>query len=121
MNFQELVAEAKSKIKELTVAEFAHEKLQGETHILVDVREDNEWLLSRAKGATHISKGLIERDIGAMIPDRSSKIVLYCQGGARSALAAEAIQKLGYENVYSLAGGFNSWCESGLPVEENNS
>lgn len=90
----------------------------GEQHVLIDVREESEWAAGHAKGAIHLSKGIIERDIEAKIPDQGAKMVLYCGGGYRSALAAEALQKMGYANVISLDGGWRAYQESGLPVDK---
>jgi len=85
--------------------------------LLVDTREDNEWSVGHAAGALHLSKGIIERDIEAKVPDKSTLMVLYCGGGFRSALAADALQKMGYTNVISLDGGWRAWQQAGMPVE----
>jgi rhodanese-related sulfurtransferase len=85
---------------------------------LIDVREDNEWQDSHAAGADHLGKGIIERDIESQVPDKSMELILYCGGGYRSALAADALQQMGYTNVYSMAGGWKAWKESGAPVDE---
>jgi rhodanese-related sulfurtransferase len=89
-----------------------------EGHALIDTREDSEWAAGHAAGAVHLSKGIIERDIETKVPDKSATLVLYCGGGFRSALAADALQKMGYENAISLDGGWRAWQESGLPVEK---
>jgi rhodanese-related sulfurtransferase len=81
------------------------------------VREDHEWSQGRARGAVHLGKGILERDIETAVPDRDAEIVLYCGGGYRSALAADALQRMGYRNVASMAGGWRRWCELGYPVE----
>ncbi len=83
---------------------------------LIDVREDNEWERGRAVGSTHLAKGIIERDIEAIAPDKATEVILYCGGGFRSALAADVLQKMGYTKVYSLAGGWKAWQEAGAPV-----
>jgi rhodanese-related sulfurtransferase len=93
-------------------------KEAGDSGILVDTREDNEWAAGHAAGAVHLSKGIIERDIEAKVPDKKTKLVLYCGGGFRSALAADALQKMGYTNVISLDGGWRAWNQTGLPVEK---
>jgi rhodanese-related sulfurtransferase len=85
---------------------------------LVDVREDNEWQLGRAAGSIHLAKGIIERDIEERVPDKATELILYCGGGFRSALAADVLQQMGYTNVYSMAGGWKAWQESGSPVDE---
>ncbi|MEK7390151.1 MAG: rhodanese-like domain-containing protein, partial [Elusimicrobiota bacterium] len=88
----------------------------GETLTLVDVREDNEWDKGRIAGAIHIGKGVIERDIEALIPDKKSEIILYCGGGFRSALSADNLGKMGYQAVVSMDGGWRDWCEAGGPI-----
>jgi rhodanese-related sulfurtransferase len=81
------------------------------------VREDNEWQKGHAKGAIHLGKGIIERDIETMIPDHRAEIILYCGGGYRSALAADALQQMGYKNVISMDGGWKRWNELGYPTD----
>lgn len=90
---------------------------RGEGIILIDVREDGEWAAGFIPGAKHLGRGVIERDIEQAIPNRDTKIVLYCGGGYRSALAADSLQKMGYTNVYSMAGGWREWCEAGFIKE----
>jgi rhodanese-related sulfurtransferase len=84
---------------------------------LIDVREDNEWERGRARGASHMGRGVIERDVETAIPDHAAQLILYCGGGYRSALAADNLQRMGYTNVYSLAGGWKAWQEAGAPTE----
>ena len=86
--------------------------------VLIDIREESEWAAGRAAGAMHLSKGIIERDIEVKVPDKSATIVLYCGGGYRSALAADALQQMGYQSVISLDGGWKAWQQSGMPVEK---
>lgn len=115
--FLKLVNDSKTRIREVTVAE-TRERLKANNRVrLIDVREDNEWQLGRAAGSTHLSKGIIERDIEAQVPDKTTEVILYCGGGFRSALAADVLQRMGYTNVYSMAGGWKAWKESGAPVE----
>ena len=114
--FLAIVNDAKSRVREIDIVEY--QKISGETHILVDTREDLEWQAAHAQGAMHISKGVIERDIETKVPDKSTTLILYCGGGFRSALAADTLQKMGYENVISLDGGWRAWNEAGLPVEK---
>lgn len=116
--FLKIVTDTKSRIKELTIADVVAKFKRGDQFIFVDVREDNEWEKGRAKGAIHIGKGVIERDIEERIPDKSKEIVLYCGGGFRSALAADNLQKMGYKNVYSMDGGYRGWTEAGLEIEK---
>jgi rhodanese-related sulfurtransferase len=115
--FLKLVDDAKARIREVTIDDVRRSRDSGEKFHLVDVREDSEWNSSRAAGSVHLGKGIIERDVEAAIPDRNAKIVLYCGGGFRSALSADALQKMGYTNVFSLAGGWRAWKESGMPTE----
>src|SRR6266404_3587935 len=106
--FLALVQEAKTRVHEVSIADYKSMAASGEPHLLVDVREDTEWAAGHAAGAVHLSKGIIERDIETQVPDKSTKMVLYCGGGYRSALAADAIQKMGYKNVISLDGGWRA-------------
>jgi len=116
--FLKLVNDAKSRIREVTVAETL-ERMKANAGVqLIDVREDNEWQLGRAAGSIHLAKGIIERDIEAEVPDKATELILYCGGGFRSALAADVLQQMGYTNVYSMAGGWKAWRESGVPVDE---
>jgi rhodanese-related sulfurtransferase len=114
--FLALVNEAKSRIKQVDIAEY--QEMPREGHVLIDVREDREWADGHAAGAIHLSKGVIERDIESEIPDKSTPMVLYCGGGYRSALTAVELQKMGYTNVISLDGGWRAWNQAGLPVEK---
>ena len=115
--FLELVNDAKSRIKETDINGYKRMSAEGKALVLIDTREDNEWLAGHAAGAVHLAKGIIERDIETQVPDRTTRIVLYCGGGFRSALAADALQKMGYINVISLDGGWRAWQEAGLPTE----
>ena len=114
--FLKLVQEAKKHVKETNVAEVKRRSDAGEKFLLVDVREDNEWAKGHVPGAVHLSKGIIERDIEQRVPDTTAKVILYCGGGFRSALAAENLQKMGYTNVESMDGGWRGWVEAGLPT-----
>src|SRR5436309_13249805 len=115
--FLRLVNDAKTRIKETTVAETLERTTANPEAKLVDVREDHEWEAAHAAGAIHLGKGIIERDIEATIPDKTTEIILYCGGGFRSALAADALQQLGYTHVFSMAGGWKAWQESGAAIE----
>jgi rhodanese-related sulfurtransferase len=114
--FLKIVRDAKSRVKETTVADVQRRKDAGETFHFVDVREESEFAAGHAVGAMHLGKGTIERDIEKAIPDPNAKIILYCGGGFRSALAADNLQKMGYSNVESMDGGFRGWEAAGLPV-----
>lgn len=116
--FVALVNDAKSRVQEMDIDQYRRLRESGDAHLLVDVREESEWAAGHAGGATHIGKGIIERDIESKVPDRNTKLVLYCGGGYRSALAADNLQRMGYTDVYSLAGGWRSWTGAGLPVEK---
>ena len=114
--FQTLVNDAKSRVQQTDVAGY---RLMAEVpHTLVDVREESEWAAGHAAGAIHLGKGIIERDIEKRIPEKSAKVVLYCGGGFRSALAADSLQKMGYTDVISLDGGWKAWTGAGMPVEK---
>ncbi len=115
--FLDLVNDAKSRIRESTVDDVKQDNESGEEFVLADTREESEWAAGHAAGAIHLGKGIIERDIEGAVPDTSKKIVLYCGGGYRSALAADALQKMGYSNDYSLAGGWRAWKAAEMPVE----
>ncbi|HYA96518.1 MAG TPA: rhodanese-like domain-containing protein [Methylomirabilota bacterium] len=117
-NFLKLVNDAKARVKETNVAEVKKRLDAGEKLVLVDVREESEWARGHLPGAVYMGKGVIERDIEKRVPDPSTKLVLYCGGGFRSALAADNLQKMGYANVESMDGGWRGWLEAGLPVEK---
>ena len=116
--FLKLVDDAKRNIRETTVSEVADRLQRGDKFHFVDVREDDEWRAGHARGAMHLGKGVIERDIETKIPDKDEEIILYCGGGYRSALAAEALQKMGYTNVASMDGGMRGWRAAGLPEDQ---
>lgn len=112
--FQKLVADAKQRITEISAGE-AQAQVENGNAVLIDVREESEWKQGRAAGAQHLSRGVIEVEIEDQIPDVNQPIICYCGGGGRSALVAENLQKMGYRNVRSLAGGMRAWDEAGLP------
>lgn len=112
--FQKLVAEAKKQITEISPGDAQQQTELGDA-VLIDVREGDDWREDHAKGAKHLSRGIIELEIEEQVPDLKTPIICYCGGGSRSALVAESLQKMGYENVRSLAGGFRAWKEAGLP------
>ncbi|MEA2762397.1 MAG: hypothetical protein QOD47_1681 [Gemmatimonadaceae bacterium] len=103
-------------MREVSVEE-TRRKLETGKAKVIDVREESEWAAGHARGAEHLGKGVIERDIEAHVPDKNTEIILYCGGGFRSALSADALQKMGYQNVASMAGGWRAWQEGGGPVE----
>jgi len=116
--FLALVNQAKSRIQEMDIAGYQRLRSAGEKHVLIDTREDSEWAAGHAAGAIHLGKGIIERDIEARVPEKDAKLVLYCGGGYRSALAADALRQMGYTCAISLDGGWRAYQESGLPVEK---
>lgn len=116
--FQAMVKDAKSHIKEINVEQLKELKSSDSKFMFVDVREDEEWNAGHATGAVHIGRGVIDRDVESKIPQKDEKIVLYCGGGSRSALAADVLTKMGYTNVVSLAGGLGAYKSAGLPVEK---
>jgi rhodanese-related sulfurtransferase len=117
--FLKLVNDAKSRVREVTVAETQERMAANNAARLIDVREDNEWSDDHAAGAVHLGKGIIERDIESEVPDKAAELILYCGGGYRSALVADVLQNMGYTNVFSLAGGWKAWKESGAPTSES--
>jgi rhodanese-related sulfurtransferase len=116
--FLKLVNEAKSRVREIDIAGYRKMVAATEPHILVDTREESEWAAGHVKGALHLGKGVIERDIETQVPDKATKLVLYCGGGFRSALVADNLQKMGYSNAISLDGGWRALKESGLPLDK---
>jgi rhodanese-related sulfurtransferase len=114
--FLKLVNESKTRVKETNVADVKRRMDGGEKLLLVDVREDNEWSNGHLPDAVHMGRGIIERDIETSVPDTSTKMILYCGGGFRSALVADNLQKMGYTNVESMDGGWRDWVSAGLPT-----
>ena len=114
--FLKLVNDAKARVKQVNIDQY--QKMPKDGHVLIDTREDHEWNASHAAGAVHLSKGIIERDIEAEVPDKATTLVLYCGGGFRSALVADVLQKMGYANAISLDGGWRAWNAAGLPIEK---
>jgi rhodanese-related sulfurtransferase len=114
--FLKLVQDAKTRVKETNVADVKRRIDAGEKFLLIDVREDNEWAKGHLPGAVHLGKGIIERDIEQRVPDTGTKLILYCGGGFRSAIAGDNLQKMGYTNVESMDGGWKGWLEAGLPT-----
>src|SRR4051812_24204981 len=115
--FLALVKDAKSRVRELTVADVQKKLAAKEKFHLVDVREESEFAVDHLPGARHLGKGILERDVEKAIPDTTAEIVLYCGGGFRSALAADNLQKMGYANVWSMDGGIRGWRDAKLPLE----
>jgi rhodanese-related sulfurtransferase len=114
--FLKLVDDARSRVREVDVDE-ARRKLESGKARLIDVREESEWAAGHARGAQHMGKGIIERDVEQSVPHKNAELILYCGGGFRSALATDNLQKMGYTNVSSMAGGWRAWQAAGAPVE----
>jgi len=117
--FLKLVSDAKTRVKETNVEDVNRRMESAEKFLLVDVREDNEWANGHLPGAVHMGRGIIERDIETKVPETSTKMILYCGGGYRSALVADNLQKMGYTNVESMDGGWRGWTEAGLPTAKD--
>ena len=118
--FLTLVNDAKSRIREVTVAETQKRMEQDPDVKLIDVREDHEWEAAHAAGAMHLGKGIIERDIETTVPDKNTEMILYCGGGYRSALVTDVLQRMGYTNVFSMAGGWKAWKEQSTDYTEKS-
>lgn len=114
--FLKLVDDAREHVHEVTIDEVKPRIDRGEKFYLIDVREESEWAEGHLPNSIHLGKGVIERDIEGRVSDANAEVVLYCGGGYRSALAAEALMKMGYRNVISMDGGIRAWREAGYPV-----
>lgn len=115
--FLKLVTEARARVRECTVDDVKARLDRSESFHLIDVREESEWAKAHLPKAVHLGKGILERDVEARFPDLAAPLVLYCGGGFRSALAADALQRMGYTNVLSMDGGIRVWHEKGYPLE----
>ncbi|WP_321477653.1 rhodanese-like domain-containing protein [uncultured Paludibaculum sp.] len=116
--FLAIVNDAKTRVREIDIPGYLEMQAAGTPHILIDTREQSEWAAGHIPSAIHLSKGVIERDIEARIPDHNTTLVLYCGGGFRSALAADNLQKMGYTHCISMDGGWKGWTGRALPVEK---
>jgi len=116
--FLKLVADAKKKIKEISVKDVKVKLESGDDFAFIDVREEHEWNEAHAAGAFHLGRGILERDIEKILSKKTQEIVLYCGGGFRSALAAESLRKMGYRNVFSMAGGWRAWKKAKGKIEK---
>ena len=117
--FLSIVNDAKKRVKETNVADVKRRMDAGDNFTLIDVREESEWASGHLPGAIHLGKGIIERDVEQRIPATDAKLILYCGGGFRSALAADNLQKMGYTNVESMDGGWKDWLAAGLPTQKD--
>jgi len=118
--FLKLVEQVKQRITEDSIAEVKAKLDRGEPFHFIDVREDHEFAKDHARGARHLGRGILERDIETVIPDKQAEIILYCGSGFRSALAADSLQQMGYSNVRSMDGGIRAWREAGYPLEQGS-
>jgi len=114
--FLKLTADAKIRVRELSLEQARERLAKNPKAVLLDVREDNEWAVGHAAEAKHLGKGILERDLEAMFPDVATEIIMYCGGGFRSALTCDAAQKMGYTNVFSLDGGYKAMVKAGWPM-----
>lgn len=117
--FLKLVNDAKTRVREISVTDTQARLAKDQNVLLVDVREDDEWRDGHATGAKHLGKGIIERDIEQQVPDKDTELILYCGGGYRSALVADVLQRMGYTNAWSMAGGWKAWKNSGAPTTKD--
>jgi rhodanese-related sulfurtransferase len=115
--FLKIVADAKTRVREISIEQAQARLKQNPKAMLIDVREDSEWNAGHAAGALHLGKGILERDLEKMFPDADAEIIMYCGGGFRSALTCDVAQKMGYRNVHSLIGGYKGMKESGWPMK----
>lgn len=115
--FLKLAQDAQARVARCSVADVAQWRRQDPSLAVIDVREESEFAAGHLPGAVPLSKGIIERDIESRFPDPDTKLVLYCGGGFRSALAAENLQRMGYRQVISMDGGWSAWNQAGLPTE----
>ena len=115
--FERLCEDAKTRVREISVADVKRKQDAGEPVRLIDVREDHEWSAGHAAGAEHLGRGIIERDIEKMVPNKDEDVILYCGGGYRSALAADNLQRMGYRRILSMAGGIRAWRDAGYPMD----
>jgi rhodanese-related sulfurtransferase len=117
--FLAIVNDAKSSINEVTIAQTKERLAASSSAVLIDVREDNEWTKAHAAEAVHLGKGILERDLEATYPDKDTELIMYCGGGFRSALTADAAQKMGYTNVHSLIGGYKGLVKAEWPMTQD--
>ncbi len=114
--FLQLVNEARPRVHEVTVEETRARLTRNPQAILLDVREDHEWAAGHAAQAVHLGKGILERDLEKTVPDPATELLMYCGGGYRSVLTADAAQRMGYTNVHSVIGGYKALMADGWPM-----
>ena len=115
--FLKVVNDAKTRIREISLEDARARLAANPQAVLIDVREDSEWAAGHASEARHLGKGVLERDIEATFPDTNTELIMYCGGGFRSALTCDVAQRIGYKNVYSLAGGYKAMVKAGWPMK----
>src|SRR3954452_24011471 len=115
--FLALVTDARKRIKECGIGDVRARLDRGEPFHFVDVREDGEFAVDRAAGARHIGRGVLERDVETLLPEKDAPIILYCCRGYRSSLVSDTLQKMEYTDVVSMDGGIRAWREAGYPIE----
>ena len=115
-----VVNEAKKRVEDVSVAEARARLGTDPKVVLMDVREDHEWQKDHAAEAVHLGKGILERDLEKQYPDPNTEIIMYCGGGFRSALTVEVAQRMGYRNVFSLAGGYKAMVMAGWPMKRGD-
>jgi rhodanese-related sulfurtransferase len=118
--FLKLVNEARPRVKEITVDEARERLARNPRAVLMDVREDSEWGAGHAAEAVHLGKGVLERDLEGKVPDPNTEVIMYCGGGYRSVLTADAAQKMGYRSVHSLIGGYKGLVAAGWPMKKGD-
>jgi rhodanese-related sulfurtransferase len=118
--FLKLVADAKTRVREISIDQARAWLKQNPQVVLLDVREDSEWQAGHAEEALHLGKGVLERDLEKTIPDVNTEIIMYCGGGYRSALTCDAAQKMGYRSVHSLIGGYKGMVAAGWPMKKES-
>jgi rhodanese-related sulfurtransferase len=115
--FLKIVADARTRVREITVDQTRAWLAQKPEVVLLDVREDSEWAAGHAAEAVHLGKGVLERDLEKMFPDPHTEIIMYCGGGYRSALACDVAQQMGYRSVHSLIGGYKALKQADWPIK----
>jgi len=118
--FLALVNDAKKRVTEVSVAEARARLASNPEAVLLDVREDGEWQAEHAAEARHLGKGILERDLESLYPDKNAELIMYCGGGFRSALTCDAAQKMGYTNVASLIGGYKALVAADWPMKRGD-
>jgi len=124
-SLKDFVADAKSRIREVSAADAAAAAKQNSKTVILDVREPAEWSEGHVPGALHVPRGMLEAKADLeyanrepALADRGTPIIVHCASGARSAMAADVLQQMGFRDVKSMAGGIQAWKQAGLPIEK---